>query len=237
MNKKEKTFRDWTEDDVRIVFGLKKLKDSKLLRDWLKADNKLTVEEIQFIEAKREKADRYIYSWNEIELQTKFIAPLTELVDFDNENYFFSSFSERKINATYGSIPLKGKVDWMVAIGQSQPHLPFFFIHEYKKEQGFEGDPRGQLLSAMLAASILNQTPPNQENIGFNPYPKHEKNMPIYGCYITGQFWRFLVLQKKNYVISRAYDALIPNDLQQIIRILKKQKEMIINRLKQNKRD
>ena len=60
MQKKEKTFKDWTEDDVRIILGLKKLKSSKLLTDWLKADNALSEAEIQFLEAKRAKADRYI---------------------------------------------------------------------------------------------------------------------------------------------------------------------------------
>jgi len=37
MTKKERTFKDWTEDDVRIILGLKKLNHSKLLDDWLEA--------------------------------------------------------------------------------------------------------------------------------------------------------------------------------------------------------
>ena len=121
--------------------------------------------------------------------------------------------------------------DWAIPTA-----FAFFFIHIHKREQGFEGDPRGQLLTAMLAAHLLNQTPPNQQQMGFDPYPKHDKNMPIYGCYITGQFWRFLVLQQKKYAISRAFDSLIAKDLQQIVRILKRQKELIIGRLKKSEK-
>ena len=50
------------------------------------------------------KASDYINAWNEQELQTKFIAPITELVNFDNLEYYFSAFSERRIETKYQGI-------------------------------------------------------------------------------------------------------------------------------------
>ncbi|MGB0929195.1 MAG: hypothetical protein ACPGVB_00370, partial [Chitinophagales bacterium] len=115
------------------------------------------------------------------------------------------------------------------AIGRSQPRTPFFFIHEYKRQEGSSNDTKGQLLASMLAAHILNQTPPTPTL--FNPLPKHDKNMPIYGCYIIGRWWFFVVLHEGAYCVSESYDAMKKEKLHKIISILKKQKQMIIDRL------
>ena len=74
------------------------------------------------------------------------------------------------------------------------------------------------------------QTPPKPTL--FDPFPKHDKNMPIYGCYIIGRWWFFVVLNNGKYCVSTSYDSVKQDELYQIIGILKKQKQMIINRLK-----
>jgi hypothetical protein len=45
-------------------------------------------------------------------------------------------------------------------------------------------------------------------------------NIPIYGLYNIGQFWFFIVLQNKEYTVSKAFDATDKDDLKQIINLL-----------------
>lgn len=229
MDIRDRTFKHWKVDNVILELGLQRKQECELLDAWLQVDEVLSTSEIETVEKLRKKAKRFIEGWNEQELQIKFIGHITELIDFDSLEYFFASFSERRLEAKYKGISLKGKVDWMVAIGQHEPFMPFFFIHEYKKQKGYDGDPQGQLLATMQAAHILNQTPPPPTL--FNPFPKHDKNMPMYGCYIIGRWWSFVVLHQGTFCISDYFDAMKKKDLYQIVNILKKQKQMIINRI------
>ncbi|MEM9847971.1 MAG: hypothetical protein AAF847_08775 [Bacteroidota bacterium] len=87
-------------------------------------------------------------------------------------------------------MPLKGRVDLILADGDYEPHAPFFFIHEYKKEKGTADDVIAQLLSAMLVAQELN-----------------EDEQSLYGCYVIGRLWFFVVLEGKTYSISSGHIA------------------------------
>lgn len=229
MSKQEKTFKHWVLDDLILETGLKEKGKCELLDNWLKVSSEMEDLQLQIMDKLLRKGEKLVEGWNEQELQTKYIAPIIEIVDFDDLNYFFASFAERRIEATYKNISLKGKVDWMVAIGRHKPYVPFFFIHEYKKQKGFENDPEGQLLATMLAAYTLNQTPPKPTL--FNPFPKHDKDMPIYGCYIVGRWWYFVVLHKGMFCKSQPYDSINRKKLIEIIGILKNQKQIIIDRL------
>ncbi|EDN70114.1 hypothetical protein BGP_2120 [Beggiatoa sp. PS] len=60
------------------------------------------------------------------------------------------------------------------------------------------GDPLGQLLIAMVAAQKLNND-----------------LKPIYGCYVMGRLWFFVVLEGLDYSTSLAYDA-TKNDIKEI---------------------
>lgn len=52
-------------------------------------------------------------------------------------------------------------------------------------------------------------------------------NQPIYGGYINGQNWHFMILENNNYYISEAYVSTKSEDLQQIYRILMELKNRI----------
>jgi hypothetical protein len=91
-----------------------------------------------------------------------------------------------------------------------------FAFNEYKKETDPDGDPAGQALAAMLVGKELNQ--------------KQGNDFSIYGCYIVGASWRFMVLQGKEYMISSTYDGLNLEDAQQILRILYQLKEYCMQR-------
>lgn len=79
----------------------------------------------------------------------------------------------------------------------------FFFLHEYKKKRGSADDPLAQVLVEMLAASTLNAD-----------------GKPIYGCYIVGRNWFFIVLEGRNYAVSDTFVA-TQDDIFQIVAILK----------------
>ena len=70
--------------------------------------------------------------------------------------------------------------------------------------------PAGQTLAAMLVGQTLNEQP-----------------IPIYGCYIVGHVWRFMVLEGKNYTISREFLS-TTDDLMNIFGVLKSLKIIIM---------
>jgi hypothetical protein len=53
----------------------------------------------------------------------------------------------------------------------------------------------------------------------------------VHGIEITGAHWRFVVMDGKNYCISKAYDAVDRSDLLTIIAILRKFRHILETRL------
>ena len=68
----------------------------------------------------------------------------------------------------------------------------------------------------MLAAMILGQSLNNDEK-------------PIYGCWLQGVAWRFTVLKNLDYSVSRSFDATNPDELIQIVFILRKLKKILLD--------
>ena len=103
-------------------------------------------------------------------------------------------------------ISLGGRTDEIIASGYRDPKTPFFAVNEYKKETDPDGDPAGQALAAMLVGHELNL----QKGV----------DLPVYGCYIRGRNWFFMVLEGNTYAISQAFDSTDIEDAYQILRIL-----------------
>jgi hypothetical protein len=55
---------------------------------------------------------------------------------------------------------------------------------------------------------------------------RNEINIPIFGTYISGRNWFFVLLEGKNYYLSNAYNG-ADNDIYVIFNILKKCKNMV----------
>lgn len=181
-------FKDWTTQALEDTFNLKRLKKCTILNDWLSMDYEVSEAIKEQLEVYREDLDIYALFWNEMELRLYFIGPLMNMVNFRTSKY--QAFAERSIAAPKGEFLLKGNVDLMVASGKYEPKQPFFFFHEYKKEAGIADDPLAQVLSAMLAGQELNQ---------------HQQ--PVYGAYVIGRNWFFLVLNGDEYCISKVFAA------------------------------
>ena len=71
-------------------------------------------------------------------------------------------------------------------------------------------DPVGQLLVAMVATQSLNV-----------------KHRPLYGVYVVGKLWRFVILDGKEYVESADLNAIEEADLFKIFSMLKRCKSYI----------
>ncbi|MCU0426050.1 MAG: hypothetical protein MUF71_10540 [Candidatus Kapabacteria bacterium] len=203
-----KSFERWTIDEVEREFHLTEQRQHPKLLAWLESAPKLTPEEIVAIEPYRALLEENAYFWNEEELKIRCIGPLLEQVKFDNHRY--KSFFERSLKAMVNGETLSGIVDFMVASGKGVPQEPYFFLQEYKPQRGRVGDPLAQVLVAMVAATSLNSSLPHT----------------LYGGYVIGRQWFFLILSGDSYSISKGFDA-SQNDVFQIVAILKRAKEYI----------
>jgi hypothetical protein len=211
-----KSFKNWTRQDLKKAFNVVQVDSLKPLDDWINTSQTvLTEAETTILDNLLKKSLRYLDSWNETELREKFIIKITELVDFEFEEQECHTFSERYLSATIDDYTLYGFVDWFVASGTQQPEKPFFFIHEYKAEGAKELDGRGQLLATMFATKKLNQ---EQE--------------VMYGTFVLGRLWFFVALNNLQFAETPAFDVLKKEDLYQVVKILKRQKDIISKRLK-----
>lgn len=134
------------------------------------------------------------------------------LVDFQRP---IKIYYDREISAMMDGVFMSCKSGMMLSKGIGELiETPYFFMHEYKREKKYSGDPIGQMLGGMLIAQANNNN-----------------GKPMYGCYVQGRFWFFSVLEGKKYVISKAFDASDKAEAEQIIFILRKLKQSILERL------
>lgn len=189
MNLPKKTaFSAFDLDELEITFRLVERPSLPALDEWLGVSAEVTAADTEALRPLWENARYRIADWNEQELVMFLIAPTLARLNFNGEG--FSGFAARELSGVVDGRPLKGVTDWMVASGKRKPHAPYFCLHEYKRSLEHPGDPRAQVLAAMLVAGTLNESP-----------------APVYGAYIIGQFWYFMVLEpERAYAFSKAYD-------------------------------
>jgi hypothetical protein len=204
---KQTNFESWETQDLEITFGLKQIWESEMLTEWLNAQTKFEDFEKKYIEKLRTRILHFVDFWNEDELKMQAISRILDFADYSSDEY--SIFSQRPLSAVINDIELSGRVDFMLAKGRQKPISPYFFIHEYKQERKGNADPKGQLLAELLAAQAAN-----------------ENKFPLYGCYVVGRNWFFMILDGEKYAVSNALNS-SDEDIYQIIAILKKMKTYI----------
>ena len=202
-------FEQWFFEDVETEFGIERIKNLPQLMEWL--DTTGVDQEISpHLEKMRVLLSDYVDLWNEDELKMHFIGPFLLDIDF-NHSPHYRVFSQRLMRLQSETVEAAGMVEWMVATGKQRPKKPFFFLHEYKSEKPSGNDPLGQLLIAMVDGQLQNNSP----------------NKPIYGCYMIGRMWFFVLLKDKAFGVSRAYDSTQRDDMKDMIIILKRVKRYI----------
>jgi hypothetical protein len=211
----EKTIKLATDTDVLIdAFGLDKVYGGVLMDEWINSTGELTIHQNQLLNDVYQHSFRKVGGWNEEEVKMKLISFLFYIADFEEEGKI-ATFFERDLSADINDKRLSVTCDCLVAspLGLSSPKLPYFFLQEFKRRKRTQNDPEGQMLAAMLIAQHLN-----------NDYK------PIYGAWLTGSFWEFAILEGKTYYSSYTFNSVEHNDLLQIVFILRKLKELILNR-------
>jgi hypothetical protein len=203
-----KPFSKWTKEEVEEEFGLYSDRDYARLQEWIAVSPSFSDEEQRSIHRLSKKLLTHVHDWNEEELKVCFIAFILDFADFWQPNY--RPFLERELSVEYADgKKLWGIVDFLVASGKQSPRKPFFFLHEYKKQADTSNDPMGQLLAEMVAAQKANSD-----------------THPVYGAYIIGRHWYFVLLDGQVYAESLAYDA-TKDEILAIVAILRQTKDII----------
>jgi hypothetical protein len=160
-----------------------------------------------------------IKTWSEEDLKMKFISPVLELSRLMDDDGFVSFF-DKKMGATVQGYKLSVKADFVIGSGlMDYMEKPYFHFQvggtpQYKPEKNPTGDSMAQLLEAFLIAQ--------EEN---------SDGKPLYGCEIVGKLWTFVILENKEYCVSKSFDSTEKDDLLQIIAILRKFKWILETRL------
>ena len=200
----DKSFKNWLAQDVEESFGIVRTRQSHVLDRWLTATPAVPEGRLEEVERLRLSAEKDIDAWNEAAIKFFFIGPLVSIVDFNTEGYH--GFLEQTLTVSNANTSARGNVDFMVAAGREKPHAPIYLLHEYKPETTAVLDPKGQLLIAMLAARVDNEDA--------------KLTQPVYGSYVIGRLWFFVVLNGNEYTISRAFDCTQPDGIGTIFNAL-----------------
>ncbi len=223
MAKKRKNHEDseeskqWQEATLIETFNLNRITRYKtpLMEEWLDvALPTFDSFEQTLFDRTYDKGVDNIAGWSEEDLKMKFITHILDLgllIDKDGIIGYF----DKMISATVEGIPLKVKSDFMMAKGILNVHKqPYFHFQEYKPKLNPAGEPMAQLLEAFLIGQTKNKIP-----------------KPLYGVEIVGEFWKFVILDGKDYCCSETYSCVKKDDLLKIIAILRKFKHILMTRL------
>ncbi len=198
--KTEITFRNVTYQDIKSIVNIKKKPAKSKFKNWFSHKHELSEDDNVFLQTLIDDNELYLQSFNEEQLKASFILPVLFRVKFIFDD--IRDWYEYSISAKINNVTLKGKPDFMLAKGDELPERPYFFIQEFKPHSR-PASAKDQLLAEMLVAMKIN------------------KKNKIQGCYITGQHWFFLILEKLEnksyeYFVHEGLNCLKINELKQI---------------------
>ncbi len=213
---KSKNTTVWTLALLEETFGLQKLsatEDMPLLTEWLASEGELSDNENITLNELRLLIIDNVDDWDEEDLKMNVIVFILKMANYVQHKGKYRVFFDKFISATIDHHTLSSRPDMMLAKGvRNEVRTPYFCFHEclppyspqFGGNKGGDKDPRGQLLQDMLIAQTVNGS-----------------DMPIYGCYVTGRHWYFVVLIGSKYKISRSYDTSLLAELEQVVFILR----------------
>jgi len=211
METKKRTFKQLNDNFIRYELGFRQVSELSILNQWFELSKKHEISNVHLEVLKQLQHTLIVRSskWNEFELSEWFIGPVLSLIDFNTDD--FALFAFHDLMATVNNCKLSGRPDALIATGIDEPIVPYFCFQEYKRQTDPDGNPQTQLLGAMIAAQELNN---NQK--------------PIYGIYVVGYDWKFVLLRGSEWSESKAYNA-TDEEIFDIFKMLKALKEIILS--------
>ncbi len=213
---KKLSFRKATIEKLIEIVNIEQIDDDNKFREWFSYDYKFEKDEELFLENLIKSNKLSLKLYNEQTLTVKFIGSILNRIDFSHKEKGIKDWYAYSLNSLLNGHVLSGRPDFMVATGISYPRSPYFFFQEYKPSVEPTGHPEYQVLAAMLAALTINKT------------------STIKGCYIVGELWKFIILDKLDngdyeYFVSKGFDCLDLDDLKSIYVNLQSVKDEIIS--------
>ena len=155
MSVKRKKSIELLEPILADTFGLERVfKPTATLDEWLSATGSLNERDMSLLEESLAKLVENADSWNEEELKMSFISMVIFLARFSKP---IRTYYDREIAAIIDGIDVNCKADMMLSKGLGELiKTPYFFLHEYKREKKYSGDPVGQMLGGMLIGQAKN---------------------------------------------------------------------------------
>lgn len=195
------------------AFDIQKQKKCADLDNWLDAKFELTDSEKHIVEELYLDISENIEAMNEDEIKARVVGLLFYAARIDMPDKI-RVFYERPLSAKINEYSMNVVCDCLVATPKfNVPTKSYFFLQEFKKAKGEKKDPEAQMLTAMIIAQHLNND-----------------QKPIYGSYLIGSSWRFSTLIGNDYCVSRKFNAENKQDLNQIVFVLRKLKDIILSR-------
>ena len=222
--KKSKAFSSVNIGYLRDLGIVKKNFEDSIFNNWLNNDCKILENEEKFLKELLNKYVKILNRFNEDTLKVKFIGSILEKIEFTNFDLEINDFYHSPLKLKNDKINFNGFCDFYVAKGLDYPEKPYFFIQEFKQEEGAT-EPEPQLVAELICAIELNNW------------------KIIKGAYIKGIIWRFVILEKlgKNkyqYFVSKDFLSTNIEDLKSIYKNLLFIKNEIIEMVKkENKMD
>jgi len=209
--------KQYKEAELILLFKLNRIVThyTPLMHEWLKVGNPTfdNFEQTLF-DRKLSDAQTQLMGWSEEDLKMKFITHIIDLGYLVAGNNIVTYF-DKIISATVEGVKLTVKSDFMMAKGlYDYFDVPYFHFQEYKPYKNPSGDSMAQLLEAFMIAQV-----------------KNKNGKPLYGVDIMGANWKFVIMEGKDYCISKSYESTNAEDLLQIIAVLRKFKEILLPKL------
>jgi len=209
--------KQYKEAELILLFGLTKIVNdpTPLMQEWLdvQAPQFNSGEEYLFNKKFKNLAFN-ISGWSEEDLKMKFISSVLELGYLDEGNGIVTFF-DKMIEATVEGTKLKVRTDFMMAKGLLDVFTTaYFHFQEYKPQKNSTGDSMAQLIEAFLIAQA-----------------KNKNSKPMYGVDIVGENWKFVIMEGKEYCVSKSFDCTDKEDLLKIIAMLRKFRWILETRL------
>jgi len=203
-----------TLNGLEEIFDIEKSYNREVFNEWFDKKYQFSKEDNLFLEKLINRHIGIINYYTELELISKFIAPILNRVDFTVNEKHIRDWYEIPLKYESKEYSFSGRCDFVVAHGYDEPINPYFFIQEFK--QASASFPEDQLLAEMIVALKINGSD------------------SIKGAYIIGSVWTFVLLEKTGedsykYFISKKYDAIEGDDLRQIYQNLQGVKSEILN--------